>query len=90
MKIDTFIDLIKGLRTNSIADDTDPSNIMLSIYSSPYDILTVGESVRCFMINDSTARVWGNGASYTMYDHQGNPWQMSSCNWFWGAGGRWG
>ena len=91
MKIDTFVQLIKDLRTNSINDDdTDPNNILLQTYQSPYDNVYFSESVRYFKLTNGVVRVWGDGTTYTLYDSNGDPWQMASCNWLWGAGGRWG
>lgn len=87
MKLDTFIQLIKDLRTSAVADDTDPNNIVLQVYTSPYDILTMTDTVR---VSKSTpaSLVWGDGTTYTAYDSNGSAYQAPSCGWVWGSGGR--
>lgn len=86
MKMDTFVQLIKNLRQNSI-DDTDPNNTILQEYTSPYDTLKLDDSIRFFT---SQTRVWSDGRTYTAYDSNNQPWQAPSCGWVWGSGGKWG
>lgn len=88
MQLDTFMQLINQLRINSISDDdTDPSNILLQKYTSPYDQMYLSDSVRTIKTNVNSL-VWGTGQTYTAYDSNGNTWQAPSCGWLWGSG-RW-
>lgn len=89
MKMDTFVQLIKDLRTGQQQDDTDPSNTVLQVYTSPYDTISITDSVR-FLNPKANSFVWGSGETYTAYDSVGNSWQAPSCGWLWGSGGRWG
>lgn len=86
MKIDTFVQLIKDLRTNSITDDTDPNNVALDLYTNPFDQVSLSDTV--FLYKGSNY-IWGNGSTYTSYDSNGNPVQASSADWAWGMGGKW-
>lgn len=86
-QLDTFIKLIQQLRINAIEDDEDPNNIVLQTYTSPFDRVTISDSVRA---RSSSSLVWGNGSTYTAYDSNGNPYQATSCGWYWCIGGRWG
>jgi hypothetical protein len=89
MKLDSFIALIKELRTNAITDDdVDPANTLLQEYTSPYDQVSMGESIRAQRFSP-TSQVWGDGTTYTAYDQQGNAYQAPSCGWYWGSGGAW-
>lgn len=90
MQIDTFIKLIQDLRTNQIADDVDPNNVVFQKYITPYDQTKVSDSVRFFKPTGSGALTWGDGSTYTATDSNGNTWQAPVCNWLWGAGGKWG
>jgi hypothetical protein len=87
MKLDTFVQLIKDLRQGAISDDTDPNNVVLQVYTSPYDTLTMADSIR---INQSgySSIVWGDGRTYIAYDSNGNPFEAPSCGWRWNSGGR--
>ncbi|MGM2624258.1 hypothetical protein ACS2QL_06190 [Bacillus cereus group sp. Bce038] len=88
MKIDSFIQLIADIRQNQLSDDTDPANIVLETYTSPFDeVSVVGESVRVLV---SQNQVWGNGETYTAKDHSNVPYQAPSCGWLWGASAKWG
>jgi hypothetical protein len=87
LKIDVFTQLIKDLRQNAITDDTDPNNTILQEYTSPFDTISVDDSVRALK---SITRVWGDGTTYTAYDSNNQPYQAPSCGWLWGSGGRWG
>jgi hypothetical protein len=88
MKIDTFISLINNIRQGQLEDDTDPSNTVIQQYTSPYDTMTVAESVMT-MKSSTSSLVWGDGTTYIATDAQGNKWNAPSCGWLWGSGGRW-
>lgn len=88
MKLDSFIQLIKQLRINSMDDDTDPNNILIQKYINPYDQMYISDAVRVLITNPSSI-VWGNGSTYTAYDSNNNPYQAPSCGWLWGSVARW-
>lgn len=85
MQLDSFIKLVQQLRIDSIDDDTDPANIVIEKYTNPYDQMTLKDAVRTLQSNPSSL-VWGNGATYTAYDSNGDPYQAPSCGWLWGSG----
>jgi hypothetical protein len=87
VKLDTFVQLIKDLRRNQELDDTDPNNTILQVFSTPYDQVSVSESIK-FTNKSPGSFVWGNGSTYTSYDSNNNPYQAPSCGWYWGSGGR--
>lgn len=87
MKLDTMIQLINDLRTNAITDDVDPANVLLQTYQTPYDIITLGDSIRITNRPLSTVYTWSDGTTYTAYDNNGNPYDAPSCGWTWGSGG---
>lgn len=87
MKFDTFIQLIKDLRTGQQLDDADPNNTLLQTNTTPYDIISFSDGIRSFQ--SGVNLVWGNGSTYTAYDSNNQAWGAPSCNWLWGAGGRW-
>lgn len=89
MKMDTFVQLIKDLRTGQQQDDTDPSNTVLQVYTSPYDTISITDSARSLNSKISSF-VWGSGLTYTANDTNGDSWQAPSCGWLWGSGGIWG
>lgn len=88
MKIDTFIKLVKQLHTQSIADDTDPNNIVLDKYTNPFDTVSLSDSVRARKTSNASL-IWGDGKTYSATDSNGNTYDAPSCGWQWGSGGRW-
>jgi hypothetical protein len=53
---DTLIRLIQDLRNNS-QDDTDPSNVVIQIFQTPFEQIAFGESVT--LTKMSGQPVWG-------------------------------
>lgn len=88
MQLDTFIQLVRQLRINSMDDDTDPANILLQKYTNPYDQISFIDAVKIYKPPPSLT--WGNGSYYTAKDSSGNNFNVPNCGWYWGSGGKWG
>jgi hypothetical protein len=90
MKLDSFIQMIKDLRTNIVTDDeSDTFNTILTEYASPFDQANLSDTVMTLKLNTS-GFTWGNGSTYTypIKDSNGNSYQAPSCGWLWGNGGK--
>jgi hypothetical protein len=90
MKLDVMIQMINDLRIGAISDDTDPANILVESYVTPFDLLGFADSIQTSSdAGVGTTRVWSDGSTITKTDSNGDSYDAPACGWAWGSGGRW-